>query len=109
MTPIHVKIRVTRINPICCFEKVLQLVQGKFPQLNGACTIFLPAFLPQSPEHIFNSIFFFLNSTLFHLEKQKEVIRWYLDNFKIKGLQKNQLNQNSLALQHAKLSVSFFF
>lgn len=24
VTLIHVKIRVTRINPICCFEKVLQ-------------------------------------------------------------------------------------
>lgn len=40
VTPIHVKIRVTRINPICCFEKVLQCVQGKFLQLNAACTIF---------------------------------------------------------------------
>lgn len=59
MTPIHVEIRVTRINPICCFEKVLQLVQGKFLQLNGACTIFLPAFLPLIPEYVFNSLFFF--------------------------------------------------
>lgn len=55
MILIHVKIRDTRINPICCFEKVLQRVQGKFPQLNGACTFFLPAFLPLIPEYIFNS------------------------------------------------------
>lgn len=40
VTPIHVKIRVTRIKPICCFEKVLQYVQGKFLQLTVACTIF---------------------------------------------------------------------
>lgn len=72
MTPIHVKIRVTRINPICRFEKVLQRVQGKFPQLHGACTIFLPALLPLMPESIFNGFFLLLLITLCAIWKNRK-------------------------------------